>query len=139
MAGRSYSPTARKTVAKKRKVYGGKKKSEASKRGVRMVKRDDNGCIVSGPQDRTIKQGRPISGRAQALRELDEMLAKGKNKTVLSKALEVALRDDPVDFFRVIIMPLIPKESLVRLESGERFPVRITLGVAEETKNDLTE
>ena len=50
-------------------------------------------------------------GRAQALASLDRILAKSKNKAKLEKALEKELSDNPLRFFKNIIMPLLPKES----------------------------
>jgi len=52
-----------------------------------------------------------VSGRMQALRLLDEVLGKSKSKRKLTTALETELKDHPIDFFKTIIMPLLPKES----------------------------
>jgi len=52
-----------------------------------------------------------VSGRMQALRLLDEVLGKSKSKRKLNAALAKELKDHPIDFFKTIIMPLLPKES----------------------------
>lgn len=66
-------------------------------------------------------RGRPkgsVGGRARALMALDAMLAGKKNREVLVKALEKEFREDPVRFFRSVIMPLLPKESKLEVERG---------------------
>ena len=58
--------------------------------------------------------GRPkgtAGGRIQALAALDEMLAKKKNRKTLVQALEQDFIENPVRFFKAIVMPLLPKES----------------------------
>lgn len=132
MAGHSYSPTARKRKATKRASPGTRKRVLAGKRQVKSAKRAANGQFLPGKQPKVKKVGHPISGRAQALRELDEMLLKGRSCAILSEALQDELKRDPIGFFKTIVMPLIPRESLLRLESGERLPVRICFGNGNE-------
>lgn len=58
--------------------------------------------------------GRPkgsCGGRVQALAALDVMMAKKKNQRALVKALETELLANPVRFFKIIIMPLLPREA----------------------------
>ena len=58
--------------------------------------------------------GRPkgsYGGRIQALAGLDRLLARKKNQKALIEALEADLQQDPVRFFKTVIMPLLPKES----------------------------
>ena len=58
--------------------------------------------------------GRPkgaVGGRSLALATLDKMLARASNRAMLEKALEKNFRDDPVKFFRTMVMPLMPKEA----------------------------
>ena len=65
--------------------------------------------------------GRPKGshgGRIQALAGLDRLLARKKNQKALVRALEGELQKDPVRFFKTVIMPLLPKESKVALESS---------------------
>jgi hypothetical protein len=69
---------------------------------------------VSGNPD-----GRPkgsSGGRVQALAALDVMLAKRKNQRALVKALESEFLDNPVRFFKTIIMPLLPREAKLSLD-----------------------
>ena len=64
-------------------------------------------------------KGRPkgtFGGRIQALGELDRIMAKGKNKKMLSEALEEEFQDDPVKFFKNVIMPLLPRESKLQVD-----------------------
>jgi len=53
----------------------------------------------------------------QALAALDTMLGKRKNQRALTKALEDELQENPVRFFRTIIMPLLPREAKLSLEN----------------------
>jgi len=64
--------------------------------------------------------GRPkgsYGGRIQALAGLDKLLARKKNQKALIAALEKDLQQDPVRFFKTVIMPLLPKESKLSLDS----------------------
>ncbi len=59
-------------------------------------------------------QGRPkgsYGGRIMALASLDTLLAKKKNQKALMAALEQDLLEDPVRFFKTVIMPLLPREA----------------------------
>jgi len=62
------------------------------------------------------KVGRPpgsVSGRAQALKLLDGFLTKSTSKRAINAALAEELKARPIEFFKTIIMPLLPKESKV--------------------------
>jgi hypothetical protein len=64
-------------------------------------------------------KGRPkgaYGGRIQALAELDRLLARGKNKKLLARALEAELQADPVRFFKGVIMPLLPREAKLAVD-----------------------
>ena len=64
-------------------------------------------------------KGRPkgsYGGRIQALGELDRLMARGKNKKRLAKTLQEVFDNDPMGFFRSVIMPLLPKESKVAFD-----------------------
>ena len=64
-------------------------------------------------------KGRPkgtFGGRMQALAVLDRFMAKGKNKKMLSEALEKEFQDDPSKFFKNVIMPLLPRESKLQVD-----------------------
>ena len=63
--------------------------------------------------------GRPkgsLGGRAKTLIALDNMLAKEQNLIILRKALQKHFEEDPISFFRQIVMPLMPRD--VRLKLG---------------------
>ena len=64
--------------------------------------------------------GRPkgsYGGRTLALRSLDKLLAKKKNERAIMVALEKDLIANPVHFFKTVVMPLLPKESKLAIES----------------------
>ena len=64
--------------------------------------------------------GRPkgsYGGRIQALAGRDKLLARKKNQKALIAALERDLQQDPVRFFKTVIMPLLPKESKLSLDN----------------------
>jgi hypothetical protein len=67
--------------------------------------------------------GRPkgsVSGRARALQLLDSILAEEDNLALLREALQDNFRANPVRFFRQIIMPLLPKDVVLKMaEPGE--------------------
>ena len=62
-----------------------------------------------------------VGGRAAALLELDAMMGTAENRQVLRKALQANFLNDPVRFFRQIIMPLLPTE--VKMKLGEEGAV----------------
>ena len=57
-------------------------------------------------------------GRARALLTLDRMLAKHANQVKLAVELEKDFRENPVRFFKTIIMPLLPHEARVAVEQA---------------------
>ncbi len=72
--------------------------------------------------------GRPKgsgNGRAGALAILDKILGKESNKKLLEYKLEQEFKKNPVLFFRQIVMPLIPREHLVKEDRAEKAPIRI--------------
>ena len=78
--------------------------------------------------------GRPkgsYGGRIKALAVLDRVLAKKKNQSALMKALEQEFEKDPVRFFKTIIMPLLPKESKLKLDQDGVIQWRSLLGPAQ--------
>ncbi len=81
------------------------------------------------------KSGNPVGrpkgsygGRIQALAALDRMLGKKKNQVVLTKALEEEFVKNPVRFFRNIVMPLLPRESKLKLDEEGVVQWRSLLG-----------
>jgi len=84
--------------------------------------------------------GRPrgsTGGRVQALAALDVMLAKRKNQRALIKALESELLNDPVRFFRSIIMPLLPREAKLSLDHDGVIRWQSLLGPSGEQPKAL--
>lgn len=76
------------------------------------------------------RRGRPkgaVGGRAAALMLLDKVLSKEKNKKLLEIALGKEFRADPMKFFRQIIMPLLPKEQILKMEGQDKAPIRISI------------
>ncbi len=67
--------------------------------------------------------GRPrgsVSGRARALQLLDTIMAEEENLERLRVAMQASLEANPMRFFRQIIMPLIPKDVVLKMvEPGE--------------------
>ena len=71
--------------------------------------------------------GRPkgsVGGRAQALMVLDALMADDRNKTKLRSAMQASFDQNPMRFFRQIIMPLLPRD--VMLKMGEEGVVKWT-------------
>ena len=64
--------------------------------------------------------GRPKgqrSGRMQALGELDTLLKDSDTLETLREGFQKKLEQDPVWFFRRIIMPLLPKEASLQIDN----------------------
>jgi len=62
-----------------------------------------------------IPEGKIGKGRTVALAVLDEMLARQPNRKLLLRTLEAEFREHPMAFFKMVIMPLLPKEGKVSL------------------------
>ncbi len=59
-------------------------------------------------------RGRPkgsCGGRMQALAVLDKLLAGKKTRKALHYALEVEFEKSPINFFKSIVMPLLPRDA----------------------------
>ena len=85
-------------------------------------------------------RGRPkgsYGGRIQALAALDRLLARKKNQAALIRALEADLQKDPVRFFKTVIMPLMPKEAKVEVESRGLVQWKSLIEVTREAYGDL--
>ncbi len=65
--------------------------------------------------------GRPkgsVGGRQRALQLLDEIIAEEPVITRIGEAMRQAVMDDPLKFFRQIVMPLLPAESKHEITGG---------------------
>ena len=76
-------------------------------------------------------RGRPkgcCGGRIRALAGLDRVLGRKKNESALIAALEKELQDNPVNFFKTVVMPLLPREAKLSVESDGIVMWRNLLG-----------
>lgn len=73
------------------------------------------------------KIGRPRSGRAAALSQLDSILGEARSLGRLRADFRLMLAADPTLFFKDIVMPLLPREAILSLFGGEdeKKPIRI--------------
>lgn len=76
-------------------------------------------------------RGRALGGRAQALAILDTLLEKETNRRALARSLQRRFSKNPARFFQVFVMPLLPKDSLLRIEHDDdvvtlRLPCIVT-------------
>jgi len=94
------------------------------------IKRQGHGRWAKGQSGNP--QGRPRSGRGLALEVLDELLEDAGNLKKLRANLQEMFDTSPSLFFREYVMPLVPKESLVQLETSVAVPVRVVLEQAQE-------
>ncbi len=65
------------------------------------------------------RKGRPKGsggGRMLALAGLDNMLAQAADREFLVKALRKEMRKNPIQFFKSVIMPLLPKEASLSVQ-----------------------
>lgn len=96
-----------------------------SKPEVELI-RDDRGRFLPGSRPPLPQKGR-LGGRALALRTLDSVMAREKNQENLANALQAHFDEDPVRFFKQIIMPLLPQEVKMKLgEEGAISWVRLS-------------
>jgi hypothetical protein len=100
--------------------------------------RGDDGRFLPG----TIPPGRPkgrVGGRAAALQTLDAMLGEARNQENLRHALQASFDNDPVKFFKQIIMPLLPTEVKMKLgaDRGRGFAGRSLFEISHNSKPAL--
>ena len=79
--------------------------------------------------------GRPRGlkgGRVRALQDLDRMMARSKGRGELIKALEDYMRDKPIEFFKTVVMPLLPKEAKLEVQSERIVRWENLLDVAQD-------
>lgn len=90
--------------------------------------RDKHGHILPGAPPGPGRPKGSCSGRTKALLLLDRILSKEKNLEELRRALLRHFHKNPVRFFRQFVIPLVPKEALIKLETPEKAKVRILFG-----------
>lgn len=86
--------------------------------------------------------GRPkgsYGGRIQALAALDRLVARKKNQAALTRALEAELLEDPVKFFKTVIMPLLPREAKLSVDHDGVIEWRSLAEVSREAYGNLEE
>lgn len=66
---------------------------------------------TSGPR----RARKCVNGRAQVVAMVDELLENPRNMKVLMDALRRGLMADPLQFFHVIIKPLLSRDATLRL------------------------
>ncbi len=71
-----------------------------------------------------IQTPKKVSGRTRAVMLLEEVIGRSKNMVALDEALQAEFEEDPTKFFRIYIMPFMPKK--VKLEE-HGLPVEIRL------------
>lgn len=70
--------------------------------------------------------GRKKTGRSLAIQILDEMLAKESNQTKFRIALQDDFDKDTINFFKTIVMPLLPRN--VELTGHDGGTMELSLG-----------
>ena len=94
------------------------------------VLRDAKGWFMEGTSP---GPGRHPSswGRVQALRVLDDLVSNSENQVKLRDAMQHVFDENPVRFFKSIIMPLLPRSALlgVELTNGMAATLKIISGV----------
>jgi hypothetical protein len=69
-----------------------------------------------------------LGGRGRALGWLDAILNEHQVKVSVKKALRRMALDEPIKFYKEIVMPLIPREVMQKAEGERKLSVRIVMG-----------
>lgn len=95
------------------------------------------------------KRGRPRSGRAAALAQLDRVMSEAPSLGRLRADFRLMLAADPTEFFKTVIMPLLPREAILNMfgDEEDKKPIRIifqpvtgdTIETTVEDANELLE
>ena len=64
-----------------------------------------------------------VGGRSRALKVLDDMLVQEENLAALETALKAELHKNPIRFFRTIVMPLLPHDARIEVQSAPQVMV----------------
>lgn len=93
--------------------------------------RDELGRYVKG------SGGKPYgasAGRNKAVQAIDDLMKKEENVRLFEKAIQERFENNPVGFFVKIIMPLIPREMVIRMFETTKITEDITVTVIDEFK-----
>lgn len=124
--------------AKLDKKSGKTGKNEHRSAATARAERNPDGTITKAGS-KALAQGNAggnrYSGRTDALRVLDSMLKEAKCQEKLKDGLRRELLKNPVGFFKQIVMPLVPKESLVRMEGTMQAATLMHIFHAEAPTN----
>ena len=114
-----------------------------------MRMQDKAGRRVPGRPFKPGEGGRPkgaIGGRQKLVNALDVLLAKEGNQKKMIAAWQSTFNDDPMRFWNRVIVPLLPKESLVKVLGGSEMgrglvdAVRMALAArVEESRPETTD
>jgi len=99
--------------------------------GAPRMLRDERGRFIVGTAP---GPGRCPDGRRAAIQVLDRLMADAGNLEKLRDALQDEFTRSPIKFFRSIIMPLLPKQALLGIQTsdGMQAAVKIITGVSED-------
>lgn len=61
------------------------------------------------------------------LKVLDGVLSQPAAERLMRETMTEALAQDPIKFFEDFVMPLLPKEQLIRTEEIDKAPLRIIM------------
>lgn len=77
--------------------------------------------FTKGNRAACANKGKPkLTGRTLALLTLDSILKEAQSRDKLTTALRAHLNRNPLAFFKDVVMPLIPKSALERVEADAR-------------------
>ena len=92
----------------------------SAKPKVAVLVRDETGRFAPGNQPIPRQKG-TVGGRAKALILLDKIIGEEEVQERMGQAIREAVMENPMRFFRQIIMPLLPTE--VKMKLGEEGAV----------------
>ena len=79
-----------------------------------------------------------VYGRFRALQCLDELMEEEESVRLLHEHLKLLLMQDGVSFFTKIILPTVPKETLIKLDPDAATVLKIELHPKlEKEKSDV--
>ena len=83
------------------------------------------------PGGHKFKKGNPgkpkgaVSGRSKALKLLDELFSKEANLTILKREMRNEFLKDPMRFFKVYVMPLLPRQTNIDVNVLEQIDLNV--------------